>query len=80
MSTNLETAPQTTAKNIAESPLTDDEDNKDSDYQANFDDEEDTDNDEEVTDNDDEQNSGNDEEECLNNANVGYPDEIIETM
>ena len=74
------------AENIVESPLTGDDDDKDSDYQANSDDEEDTDNDEEDTDNDeedtdndDEEDSDNDEEEYLNNANVGYPDEIIET-
>ena len=70
------------SENIPESPLTGDDDDEDSDYQADSDDEDDLD-DEEYTDSDkedndnDEEDPDNDEEEYLNNANVGYPDDII---
>ena len=69
------------SENIPESPLTGDDDDEDSDYQADsdeddLDDEEYTDSDKEDNDND-EEDPDNDEEECLNNANVGYPDDII---
>ena len=76
------------SKNIPESPFTGDDDDEDSDYQADSDDEADEDDeddldDEEDTDSDkgdndnDEEDPDNDKEEYLNNANVGYPDDII---